>query len=190
MLPNPGILVTHSRWDVFLPEDMTYGKPTSNMDLAEDRSVVSRKDMQAALSRIEDGEVVRQAIQPLRLTVPTAGVHFGFEKLYANQSGQETWFELPYASPTGAVLGNTISLAGTLLFWLGIGLYLQQPVRRVAAASISAIGLVILIAAIGVYHVSAAPTLWISLAVVLAAAAFFGRRYLPSARELQTLDEA
>ena len=190
MLPNPDILVTHSRWDVFLPEDMTYGKPTTNMDLAQDRSVVSRKDMQAALSRIEDSEVLRQAIQPLRLTVPTAGVHFGFEKLYANQSGQEAWFELPYASPSGAVLGHSISLAGTLLFWLGIGLYLQQAARRVAALSTSAIGLVLLVVAIGVYHVSATPTLWVSLAVLLAAAAFYGRRYLPSARQMQTLDEA
>ena len=30
----------------------------------------------------------------------------------------------------------------------------------------------------------------VSLAVLLAAAAFYGRRYLPSARQMQTLDEA
>ena len=146
--------------------------------------------MEAALSRMGDAEVVRQAIQPLRLTVPTAGVHFGFEKLYANQSGQETWIELPYASPSGAILGHSISLAGTLLFWLGLGLYLRRVVGRVAAASMSAVGLAVLIAAIGVYHVSATPTLWASLSVLLAALAFYGRRYLPSARDVRTLDEA
>ena len=51
-------------------------------------------------------------------------------------------------------------------------------------------GLVLLVVAVGVYHVSATPTLWVSLAVLLAAAAFYGRRYLPSARQMQTLDEA
>ncbi len=126
----------------------------------------------------------------MRLTVPTAGVHFGFEKLYANQSDQEAWFELPYASPSGAILGQSISLLGTLLFWLGIGLYLRHAARRVTAVSISAAGFLLASVAVGVYHVSATPTLWVSLVLLLAVAAFYGRRYLPSAREIQTLDEA
>ncbi len=67
---------------------------------------------------------------------------------------------------------------------------MQQAARRVAALSTSAIGLLLLVVAVGVYHVSARPTLWVSLVVLLAAAAFYGRRYLPSARHMQALDEA
>jgi hypothetical protein len=40
VLPNPDILVTQSRWDVFLPEEMTYGQPSTNMDVVEERAYV------------------------------------------------------------------------------------------------------------------------------------------------------
>jgi hypothetical protein len=181
VLPNPDILVTHSRWDVFLPEETRYGSPSTNMELAEDRSYVTRGDMEAELARLEDAAVVRQAIRPLRITVPTAGVHFAFEKLYANQSGQEAWFELPYASAGGAVLGQSVGLAGTLLFWLGAGLFLAHPerTRRAAAAGISAIGFAIATVAFGVYHVGTTPALVVSSLILIAAAVYYGRRFLP-----------
>lgn len=190
VLPNPDILVTHSRWDVFLPEDTRYGSPSTNMDLAEDRSYVTRDAMEAELARLEDAAVVRQAIRPLRITVPTAGIHFAFEKLYANQSGQEAWFELPYASAGGAVLGQSVGLAGTLLFWLGAGLFLAYPerTRRMAAVGISAIGFAIAAVAFGVYHVGTTPALVVSSLILIGAASYYGRRFLPQWRAMRAAD--
>jgi len=187
VLPNPDILVTQSRWDVFLPEEMTYGEPSTNMDVAEERAHVSRDAIENEMARLEDAAVVRQAIRPLRITVPTAGVHYAFEKLYANQKNQEAWFELPYASPSGAVMGHSIGLTGTALFWLGLGLFLRHPERsrRLVAAGIAATGLTVLLVAIGVYHVSATPALVASLALLVLAGVLYGRRYLSPWRELR-----
>jgi len=192
VLPNPDILVTHSRWDVFMPEKMRYGSPTSNMDLAQDRSRVTREDMEAELAHLEDAAVVKQAIRPLRITVPTAGVHYAFEKLYANQSNQEAWFELPYASAGGAVLGQAASLAGTLLFWLGLGLSLvyAEGLRRLSGAALSVAGLAIVTVAGIVYHVSTTPALTVSLVFLLALGLYYGRRYVPQLSRMRTANEA
>ncbi len=113
-------------------------------------------------------------------------MHYAFEKLYANQSGQEAWFELPYASPAGALLGHSVGLAGTLLFWLGLGLCVVYPERthRMAAVGISALGLVTAIVAIVVYHVGTTPSLMVSLLILIVAAAVYGRRFAPAWRDL------
>jgi hypothetical protein len=180
-LPTPDILVTQSRWDVFLPEEMSYGSPSTNMELAQDRSLVSRKEIQGELAGLEEAAVVQQAIRPLRISVPTAGVHYAFEKLYANQAGQDAWFRLPYASAGGAVLGQSISLAGTLLFWLGAGLFLvhAERARRLAALALATLGLAVLIGAVVVYHVSPTPALLVSVLVLVGAGAYYGRRWMP-----------
>jgi hypothetical protein len=34
-LPKPDMVVTQSRWDVFLPDGLSYGTPDSNMDVVE-----------------------------------------------------------------------------------------------------------------------------------------------------------
>ena len=73
-----------------------------------------------------------QALEPLRITVPTAGVHFAFEKLYANQSNEESRFSITYASSAGATAGKLFSLIGALLLWVGIGLRVR-PVTGVSA---------------------------------------------------------
>jgi len=36
--------------------------------------------------------------QALLITVPTSGAHYAFKKLYANQSDEPAWFEVPYRS--------------------------------------------------------------------------------------------
>ena len=37
----------------------------------------------------------QQALEPLRITVPASGVHYAFEKLYANQSDHDARFSVP-----------------------------------------------------------------------------------------------
>ena len=115
-----------------------------------------------------------------------------FEKLYANQRDQQAWFKLPYASAGGAVLGQSISLAGTLLFWLGAGLFLTYPERsrRVVALALAVFGFAVSGVAVGIYHVSTTPALVVSLVVLIGIGVFYGRRLVPRWRDLSTAGES
>jgi hypothetical protein len=190
VLPNPDILVTRSRWDVFLPEGMTYGEPSSNMNLVERRNHVSRDVIEAELAHAGTALEARQAIEPLRIQVPSAGVHYAFAKLYANQRDQEASFELPYVSAEGTVAGHSISLGGAALFWLGTVLALRRSEwpRRLAALAMAGTGAVVLLLALGTYQLSATPALVLSLIVIVAGLARFGRRALQDWRELRLAD--
>src|SRR5262249_22753883 len=107
-LPRPDILVTHSRWDVYLPAEMSYGRPSTNLDVATAGDLVAKDALTRQLTRA-DGERAAPALDPLRISVPNVGIHYAFEKLYANQSDQDAWVVVPYASAAGAVLGRVAS---------------------------------------------------------------------------------
>ena len=81
---------------MFLPEDNRYGTPTTNMDQVEAGSPGSWEAMYEELARREKATGNSEVIEPLRILVPTAGVHYAFEKVYANQGDQESWFRLTY----------------------------------------------------------------------------------------------
>lgn len=188
LLPNPDILVTRSRWDVYLPERLRYGALSTNMELVQDRESVSAAEMKRQLSSLAD-EVGHRAIEPLRISVPAAGIHYAFEKLYANQADQETWFELPYASARGAVAGHAISLVGIALFWLGIGLFVKRTERlyRMGAVGVNVAGVAALFVSLGVFQMSATLPLVVSLVLLLVVAIVRGRGYFPLG-QLSTVD--
>ena len=125
-LPRPDILVTESRWDVYLPDDMRYGEPSTNMDLASSGARVSAAEMDGEFAGVEKAASATQAIKPLRIVVPTSGIHFALEKLYANQSDQDTWFRVSYASEGGVFAGRMANLAGVALLWGGIFVFLRR----------------------------------------------------------------
>ena len=76
-LARPEILVTRSRWDVYLPEGVSYGEPSSNMDVV----VVGVHEDLADLARQQEAAAAQQAVEPLKISIPTSGVHFAFDKL-------------------------------------------------------------------------------------------------------------
>ncbi len=189
-LPRPDILVTSSRWDVYLPHDLRYAEPSTDMDLIESAMPVSAREIDAKMAALEEG--VGMALRPLRITVPTAGVHFAFEKLYANQADRASWFRVAYASPAGAAVGRAINLAGVLLLWLGIGLYLFKDPRPATAiaAGISAGGALILAVTIGMYGMSATLPLVLSLVIAALFLLVSGRRHLGQwGRQTRTADQ-
>jgi hypothetical protein len=163
-LPNPDILVTQSQWDVYLPEDLHYASPTTNMDLLAAGVPVTGQMMSDKMALQETTEGAHQVIEPLRISVPTSGVHFAFRKLYANQSDQQAWFSLPYASTSGQLLGQGLSIFGTLLLWLGIVLSIRSDARnaRLRALGLASLGVVILLVSLLAYHQSATTPLVIS----------------------------
>jgi hypothetical protein len=183
-LARPDILVTHSRWDVYVPAEMSYATPRTNLDVVTAGAAVSREAMAQKLALADGGAL--QQLDPLRISVPTAGIHYAFEKLYANQSDQDAWIALPYASSGGAIIGRLFGALGTLLFWLGLATFLRLDPRLPSASPRTSLGLASagLLALIGVsrYGVGMVPALLVSIAVV-ADVAMFRRRALavPSA---------
>ncbi len=172
-LPSPDILVTHTRWDVYVPEGLSYGALSSNMEIElpgvlEKLETLSDEMMGAS----EDGARQR-AVEPLRIAVPSDGWHYAFKKLYANQGDETAWFTLAYASGGGAKAGSWFSLIGTGLLWLGLGLLLKPhpSITRNISFAMLASGAIIMIITLGFLHVSATPAVVLSMLVILGHAA-------------------
>ena len=95
-LPRPDMVVTRSRWDIYLPDRFRYGTPTTNMDLVANGVQMTREAMQAEMAAVDRAATVPQQLQPLQIDVPSSGIHYAFEKLYANQAENEAsssaWF--------------------------------------------------------------------------------------------------
>jgi hypothetical protein len=184
-LPRPDILVTESRWDAFLPAEMRYGDPSTNMDIVKVGAPVSASELEAQFARLADGAGAQQALEPLRITVPASGVHYAFEKLSANQSDQDAWFSVPYASAGGAFAGQLANFVGIALFWAGIWLSRRGDARMEPrrALAIAGVGVVILLTTIGFYSVSATLPMVLSVLVGLALAARHGKAYVAQLRQ-------
>ena len=190
ILPRPEILVTQSRWDVYLPAEMRYGEPTSNMDPVTLGNYVSASEVQARMDEGQgDGQANNQVIEPLKISVPTAGIHYAFEKLYANQGDEEAWFRLSYATETGARVGGLVATFSTLLMWFGILLW-KRPmfgISKPRALFGSGVGLLVLGLAVGRYGVSASLPVFVTLTLLTLLVVYWGLRYWQASRP--SLDE-
>ncbi len=105
-LPKPDMVVTRSRWDVYLPDRFRYAEPDGNMDLVETATPISAAALQAELDAIERAGV--RPVPSLPIRVPSAGVHLAFEKLYANQAEDDAAFAVSYATVGTARLGQVL----------------------------------------------------------------------------------
>ncbi len=162
-LPKPKILVTESRWDVFVPRGVTYHKPRGTMEVVATAKPVAEKELEElkAAPSAQD-----QHLDPLRLMVPTTGLRFSFEKLYANQSDDDIGFEIPYATGLGGSMGRFGMLVGTLFLWLG--LLLGRTGRPRPGLAVAAVGLLLTVTLAYRYQVAIGTAL--TLSAVLAAA--------------------
>jgi hypothetical protein len=187
-LPLPDMVVTRSRWDLYLPDRFRYGTPTTNMDLVSNATSMSREQLAAEMAAVERSASTPQQLQPLQIQVPSAGVHFALEKLYANQAEEDASVSIPYTSDFGATLGQTIALLGTGLFWTGLWLAWRRPAQLPAqlgsrgALGLAGAGVILLLVPIGYLQTSAAPPLLLSLLALVAAAAYLGRDRLAAFR--------
>jgi hypothetical protein len=190
-LPRPDILVTQSRWDVFLPEGMSYGTPRSNMNTVDVARPVSREEIASELGRLQDSGVSPNVIEPLRISVPATGVRYGFEKLYANQANVDAFVSISFASAGGAVFGQAMSLVGVLLLWGSLALFWFPMISMTRRAQLATAGLgaMLVLVAVGVYHVRALPALLLSMVFLLAGAYVHGRPYLERFRRAASASE-
>ncbi len=168
-LPRPDILVTSSRWDVYVPDGLSYGDPSSNMEMVVTGVRRDLDELEREMASAQQDAAKHRAVEPLRIAVPTSGIHFAFEKLYANQGDETAWFALAYATGAGATTGRILSLVGAGLLWLGLGLLLRPhpAIPVVAAGAGAAIGVVVLVATIGFLHISSGPAVFLSVIVIL-----------------------
>ncbi|HKP57331.1 MAG TPA: hypothetical protein VJV78_11455 [Polyangiales bacterium] len=171
-LPNPDMVVTHSTWDVYLPAELQYGEPSSNMEQRSAGSQASAADMKQALESSRQNA----ALAPLRIDVPTEGVRYAFSKLYANRASEPAEFSLPYSSQQGSWLARLLSLLGATLFCAGMFLLLRANARRAALAS-AGLGVVLVLVASSLGVSSTWPLLW---SLILASG--FGARWLIALR--------
>lgn len=166
-LPRPDLLVTESRFDLYLPEGFDYRRPSTNMSLVLDEGRISAdalaRQMGAAVEAAESASVP----DPFRIHVPSAGVHYAFEMLYANQEGLEAYVSVPYASRRGALLGQMASLIGVWMAFVAIRLWISKDERFSKGTKLAAgaVGALLTIVAVGHYRMSAVPALVLALAL-------------------------
>lgn len=153
-LPRPEILVTRTRWDVYVPTGVRYGRPSGELQLVAQSAEVSAAEVQQEMVDMAAG-AAGQGLEPLRLVVPTAGMHFAFEKLYSNQGNRDAGFVLPYASGAGRTLGVLALLLGLVSMIYG-GLMLSRGRQRASALFLSA-GLLVVVVMVLRYQVSSTP---------------------------------
>ncbi|MEM7584867.1 MAG: hypothetical protein AAF560_15855 [Acidobacteriota bacterium] len=182
LLPRPEILVTRTRWDVFVPDGVEYGQPSNQLKLVTAPQPIAAAELDAELAALESGAGAG-VIQPLELTIPTAGIHFAFEKLYANQGERDTGFAIPYASGLGRNLGRLLSLLAAAACWIGLAL-LMRGYPRLGGGLVTG-GAMALAVLVGRYQLSAAPGVWLSVALILGFGAFYGKAVWDQRREAE-----
>ena len=57
--------------------------------------------------------------------MPTSGIRYSFEKIYANQADEDAYFSLPYASGFGQWIAHGIVGLGALLLCMGLAAFLS-----------------------------------------------------------------
>ena len=188
-LPRPDMVVTRSHWDLYLPAQYRYGTPTSNMDLMVDGATVTRDQLHAEMAAASRTNTTAQ-LAPLHIEVPTSGMHFSFEKLYANQSDEDASFSMPYTSRFGATLGQSVALLGTALFWAGLAIAFRKkgPLDTRQALGLAGFGALLLLLPVTYLQTSAMPPLVLSVIIAMGGAAFYGRDWLERTTEDATLE--
>jgi hypothetical protein len=173
-LPRPDMVVTHTSWNVFLPVGPHYLTPDSTMDTVVHGTWAN--------PRTAGGEAVTRATkayrdqfgQPLRITVPSQGIRFAFEKLYANQSPEDAAFSIRYVSAGVNQVGLVLSALGTILLWTGIVAIGRRntPITRNATIAIVATGVILLALTLGYLEIGYLLAATLALVIALALAAW------------------
>ena len=163
-LPRPEMVATHTHWDVYLPDELSYGRPTTNMKLIGKGVRLSPELMRSEVAKIAPPHGAG-GVGPLHISVPTAGVRYSFEKLYANQAEENANFSIPYVSGVGSAISMVLVLLGTALMWIGMYFLARKESKfsSTAALGMSALGVAILIVALGYFGVSYIPALSLSV---------------------------
>ncbi|MFK8013280.1 MAG: hypothetical protein AB8B80_14670, partial [Marinicellaceae bacterium] len=146
-LPNPDMVVTQSIWDVFLPIGPNYLGLKTNLNITKQGNESNARSQPLVNQSIVKSQT--QAGNPLRVNVPKQGIHYSFEKLYANQSDVIASFELKYASEKSNHIGTILSIVSVVLIWLAIFMLRMNSVSHKIIVAMIVIGVSGLLLSIG-----------------------------------------
>ncbi len=110
-LPRPAMVVTETRWEVYLPQGYRYAEPRSDLELVTWGMVVTGDELDMG----GEGPAGR-----LQFEVPTEGVQVVFEKLYATQLEGDIGFSATYTTAAGDRIGAWAGGAAGVLLALGL----------------------------------------------------------------------
>jgi hypothetical protein len=163
-LPRPDMVVTRSVWNVYLPDDLSFGRPDTNMDIVREGVRVPRDEIRRMHA---DSTKTELSAGPLQINVPADGVLYSFEKLYANKAKDDAVFSIPYVAGVGATLSYLLVGLGAVLVWVGIILFIKRPYEAsIRGAFWSVIvGAVILLITVGYYGTTFRPAVYMSVIV-------------------------
>ncbi|MCZ6890238.1 MAG: hypothetical protein O7H39_17255, partial [Gammaproteobacteria bacterium] len=167
-LPRPDVVVTHTRWDLFLPQGPDYGAPESNMDVLHTGRQVN-PEVAAKLALARTADALETYGQPLRIKVPRQGVHYAFEKLYATQAPDDPHVRIGYTSAAGHRLGELLGVIGIVLLWAGIFALGAAEIRVPRQAAFVGIGAGAVMVLIAIGPLGASVTMVAVVALILAA---------------------
>lgn len=153
-LPQPDMVVTRSKWNVYMPAGPNYHGVDTNMNIVTNGAWVNPQ----AHSSSEDTASLKVSYttQALRVNVPSEGVHYAFEKLYANRSDDVATFTIRYTSAAGDEIGLMISVVGVILIWISLFLLKldNASVKHEIKLGLLAMGICSLLIAIGYFETS------------------------------------
>jgi len=178
-LPRPDMIVTSTTWDVYLPDDVTWGEPGGELDLVEWGMIDD--EVADDFGALADGS--------LRLTVPNRGRRYTFEKLYANQLEGAVGFTIPYTATEGVRAREALGVGGAALFWVGLVLgWRRRDGLRIAgfAGAILGAGMV----GFAVLGLGADPAIVVTPSIVVVLVAGVAVAWRPVATWLQDRLEA
>lgn len=116
-LPRPDLVVTESSWDVYLPEELAYASPRTNMKVKPPGEPIADSSPAGERNRLAR---ISGSQELLRVSVPTNGARYSFQKLYANQAADDAYFSILFvdrmARTIFMVVCGFMTLTGT--FWL------------------------------------------------------------------------
>ncbi len=189
-LPRPDMVVTNTRWDLFLPDRLNYRTPDTNMEVLLQARQVPRSTMANELASSKGS---KQDTSQLRVAVPMSGVQFSFEKLYANQSDEPASVSIPYASGGGEGVASSLSALGALLFWLGVFFVIWRNERVPLQAAGGVIGLGVVIVLVTTYYLGGAFSTalgWSVFCAVVLAGVWAWRRFGKKFRKPEEIESA
>jgi hypothetical protein len=181
VLPKPDMVVTNTTWNVYLPDEVSYGRVDSNMKVITSGIRMSGGAIEREVSQLGRAAKMSQTIAPLQLNVPTTGIRYSFQKLYANQGDERAYFSIGYTAGLGAAIPLVGTLLGTALLWFGLFLLTRRTWTN--AASCIALAACILGFAIAYFGTSAKPALYLSGLVVLVAVGALVKNYMGRSEE-------
>ncbi len=143
-LPVPDLLVNQTNWDLYLPVGLKYYGIDTNMNMLAQQRYANPRSNALNSNESEADSLISIFESSSELTIPSQGIHYAFNRLYANQVQDPTHFSIYYASEFGYKMAERISVISVILIWIGlIALrFSKPPLNQSTAYTILVIGVI------------------------------------------------